>query len=450
MILWKKLIIWPSSVIVFLVVLFYLINAFDQELDPDIPAFIDFSKDTVLEEENAYFSLLGFNAAPGRDVHRVGVMLANAAEKAYQADPNGAPPDTGKFLGSNPLRFAGDASVLCGHREIGCLEHYDNHVAAIRDMLSTNRALVDRYYDLYRYPRFKETIAITVRSLVPTYPNEIHKLLLAKVALEVQRNRLTPALEAVQNDMRFWRMVLRDCHDLISKAVAAAYLQQDVFLLSDIIRSRRLDNTQVAVAQEILRPLNQVERDMSGTVRREFTMTVQLYQRLGSLNAESSKHMWRKTKSQDVLARPLFNANATINMAYEMIKDTVNLASLPAHEFMKRIQNAHPSEPSRNPLHYIYNPLGKILFAMGQPEFSPYIGRLHNLDALIRLVGLQLEIKRKGIGDEDIGEFQKGSDPDYHNPYMRKPMQWDPEKRTLSFKGIGRKRGTIESIQVDL
>jgi len=55
----------------------------------------------------------------------------------------------------------------------------------------------------------------------------------------------------------------------------------------------------------------------------------------------------------------------------------------------------------------IYNPIGKILVAIGAPAYENYIFRPYDAAALQRLVRLSFEIRRQRIAPSEITSFMK-------------------------------------------
>ena len=68
------------------------------------------------------------------------------------------------------------------------------------------------------------------------------------------------------------------------------------------------------------------------------------------------------------------------------------------------------------------------------PSFVSYAQRLHDLDAMNRLLGLGAEIIAADVDEEGIAAFVAQSDARFFDPYSGKPMAWDATARQLSFK----------------
>jgi len=94
------------------------------------------------------------------------------------------------------------------------------------------------------------------------------------------------------------------------------------------------------------------------------------------------------------LGDALVQENATRNLVYRHHMAVAALATAPSTEFDARRAALEEEYAFRLGWHYLYNPLGKFLFHVSQPEWPKYAARIHDLDGYIRLVRLQFELKR--------------------------------------------------------
>ena len=132
--------------------------------------------------------------------------------------------------------------------------------------------------------------------------------------------------------------------------------------------------------------------------------------------------------------RFFYQRNATINAAHVFYRQTqALLRKSPAALAQESAADGAVLE-SMKLRDYVENPVGKMLLRVGVPSFVSYALRLHDLDALNRLLGLGAEIIAADVEMEGIADFVAKSGTQFFDPYSGKPMAWDATSRQLSFK----------------
>ena len=435
---------WSLYLLVAVISGVLLINLFDQSLHPDIPAFADFSRETVPAEQNAYFALMGQGVASQSDPHLQGMELVNYVnrimDKGKHHDVRAMEiPD--RLYGNGKIQLRGDINTLCERDAPRCLPAYRQKARRIAQMLRDNQVLITRTYRLYHYPHYRETIQETHVAPWPMYNALGSDLILAKIGLQAMRGEQLQALEALEQEVRFWRMVLRESRMLLTKMVAVTRLKRGFRLASEIMAAYPPTNAQAAVLMRILAPLGAGELDMARAFRSEFIFEQGMVESISVAAMADADTDTDKKLMWTFMELFLFKRNATINLIYARNRDLAALGTLPADEFLNRIQrqaNA-ASRLSWPSWHFAYNPIGKILGEISIPDYIRYIGRIHNLDGLLRLVKLQLLMQQRGAGSMQDADFLV--DPALINPYTRQPMGWDPTSRTLYFQGLREQQG---------
>ena len=429
---------WLLYLLAALIVGVLLINLFDQHLHPDIPAFADFSSEGVPPAQNAYFALMGQAAALGSDPHALGMELVKQVNQLVDQGKGNDPvsmeiPD--KLYGPGKIQLRGAINTLCERDAHRCLPAYRQKAPQIAQMLRDNQVLIARTYRLYHYPHYRETMQQTIAAPLPMYGTLGSDLILAKIGLQATRGEQLPALEALEQEVRFWRMVLRESRMLITKMVAVARLKRSFRLASEIMATYPPNSAQTAILMRILAPLGAEELNMARTFRSEFVFTKTILEDISATDmAGAGKELtWKLTELF------LFKRNATINLIYARARDLAALGALPADEFLKRavqIQASEAQRPHWLSWHFAYNPVGKVLGEIATPDYVRYIGRVHNLDGLLRLVKLQLLMQQRGVSDTQGADFLAKADPALTNPYTKQPMEWDPALHALYFQGM--------------
>ncbi len=430
---------WFGLTFLALVGLMFLANAFDQDIRPEAELFADFSTEQVSPVQNAYFAILGHNAAALDDPHSVGIEITVrhnervAAAKEVDLTISSIPD---LVLGPNKLQFKGDASKLCDHNAQRCLAEFGLKAPMIERLWADNRKLVERYYRLYDYPHYREVAADSPYILsATTGDHQTYSLIRAEIGLAALRGDVSQALEALRRDTRYQRMVLRECRTLITKMIATKRVRLNLALLSEIIANTRLGNRGQLIAKEILTPFDQTEMDMSRVFRSEFGFTRYMF----GVTSDwfSSDHDSTESPWWSDIANVFFKKNATINLMYERDLGLVELARLPPDKLVAELASGHVDNHFQNQWlnwHTVYNPIGKFLAALATVDsWVQYIARVRNVDALNRLVSLQLTAKQKGLSERQIPEFLAQSDRSLTNPYTSELPRWDAESRSIYF-----------------
>jgi len=231
-------------------------------------------------------------------------------------------------------------------------------------------------------------------------------------------------LTSIEQDMAFWKLMLRDGQTLIAKMVALAGLRNDLQYLSALIRNRSLAMTDITLTRQLLQPLSLQERDIGETFLAE--------QRMHLLSSDYSHTMYGNTSwFKYWLIRSTNQRNATMNEYYSSVVLPLRLRSkLSAEEFYQQKAFENLSHPMRVFPPALYNLGGKLIVKELFPAtLQDYIARVHDIDGKINLVALQLEIKTKP--ELTITDAVKNSR--LRNPYTREAMEYDDEAGTLGF-----------------
>jgi hypothetical protein len=126
-----------------------------------------------------------------------------------------------------------------------------------------------------------------------------------------------------------------------------------------------------------------------------------------------------------------YKRNATINDAHAFYSGKQQWLRKPPAQLAREIRD-EVTEVEMKPWDYLYNPMGKILTRVAMPSFSSYALRLHDLDAMNRLLGLAAEIVAADVPAEDVGNFVAKAGARFADPYSGKPMTWDAADKRLS------------------
>jgi hypothetical protein len=117
-----------------------------------------------------------------------------------------------------------------------------------------------------------------------------------------------------------------------------------------------------------------------------------------------------------------------VNLLYGFTRAWSEVDQAPAAELDAAFARARAAEPKFSAWGAIYNPVGKLLVFINALQPAGYFERVHDADALVRMVALQAQIVAKNVKPDAI---------DSRNPYTGKPYGWDAQTRQLYFEPRG-------------
>lgn len=401
------------------------LSLFDEKLLPEITEKLSNPVNPNIEG-NAAYHLYGIAAASDKDPYQVGKAVVARLQSKHGKGKmaNLTEQETIDLYGGKEKWDDSWQTIYptanCNPRgEDNCFAGLLAQVEA--QPLSDPRLLtqLNRYNDIIQLPYFIEDIRLMdYTSPLPDYYviMQMGKISQTNAYLAYGLNGL---INNSQTDMQFWRMTLRECQTLIGKMVAIASLRRNLSALSYAInKETTLSPDQVQSLKALLKPLSPEELSMEKTLIGELRFSVE--------NSQSAPDQIPEGESP-ILAF-LTQPGASINLLYrQTLKPAFELNRLSAKDFYEAAQIPIKAiEFSRlNP----YNLGGKI-YASKNWQYSPYIGRAHDLSGIYSLVSLQLELKINSL--QDVAAAIKSSD--HKNPYTGKPFDYDSTTNTLSFQ----------------
>jgi hypothetical protein len=444
--LWKRIALWSLVVVSIPFFVVYGINAFDRAPDPGIAGFRPHHS-PVADADNAYYYLQGMHSAIGKAPAVAGKQLVeayNAArKKGYTADTSPLPKIEQSAYGKPRLSFQGKTIDWCKRPFRHCIPLFLAHRAQVRRLLQDNRLLLARAVRLKEYRQYRNTMKPGIDAPFPDFDGSLHELTMARYALAADSGHATSALHSLQQDARFWRMVMDHADNLVGKIVATVFVDQDASLASEILSRYRLGPAQERIIADIARPLSPGELSMRNAFIGEYRLQVSMFDEMfrGASHGDggSGRH---PSRVENFFALPLLKRNATMNLVYERFRHDVDVGQLSPPALVKYVKK-RKTDPRHHLsiLGLIYNPVGKILNNIATPDFVPYISRVRNLDAKLRLITIQYRLHQRHIAKLAIPAWLAKLPVGLRDPYSGKPPAWDTQHSVLSFPVLNTKTG---------
>jgi hypothetical protein len=408
-----------------------LVNAHDQALAPEVRALLTPPPNPYGNPDNIYVALQGFAAPPAESVIAVGearIERYNRNIDAALGDPAAvsaaglAPED------AHRLAFKGVVSFI-RPLESSVWNEAPQHEQQIDALLKDNHELMERYLDLILLRGYYETARPSALMPYPAAPNEVRRLFLAQLALQMRAPgplQRQIGLAELEGDIRLWRRVLTGEGGLLSKMLAIAFLQSDYLLLADLLADPDIELAPHEQYAESLVPLFDArDFDLGRAFAAEFRVQVATL-RSPDTEVRRGAQGWLEragTRMSDHFLKP----NATENLLAAETLHWMAAAADPAKYYAATHSSATWSIAGGGMwlLPLSYNPLGKVLTTIVTQPYRHYPPRAWDEAALQRLVRLGYEIRRRRVAPVDLAAFLRAQPQWSTHPADGRPFLWD-------------------------
>ena len=418
----KRLALILGLLIAVPVALLIVLNLRDEALLPEAAAFMEAAPPKAPAGENAFYYVSGCEAPLADDPHKAGKAWLDAVEAAQQ-----------KVLSRTDTQWPAPPRGL-PKIEAHCIPEKASCIRWLKETtqgppaLAENAPIVERYRRVLAYPSYAEASEPRLFDYpLPRYLpfSNAQRFFLLDIAQRLERGQVDEALAALRDEIAFARRMLAGSRSVLHKMVAAGELQRTAVFASDALKVYRAQiGPRAAVLVEALKPLSAEERALTPALRTDLVIAA------SSLDPVRWRGEDMGFGVDTKLLRPFYQHRATINMIYRVTRAWSDVDNAPASDIGAAFIRAKEAEPEFSARRAIYNPVGKVLFFNNLPNLTAYFERIHDTDALVRLVGLQAEIVAQDVKPEDVPEFSKRAP----NPYSGKPFTWDANARQLGFE----------------
>jgi len=389
--------------------------------------------------DNGYFLLLGMAAAAGTNPVQTGYDIwleagSRATEQSFDLDKPGR---TELRL---PVAF--DRVVPEWHAA-DPLSEFQNKDASFRSSAHLYAPLVTRYEQWLRM-RFEDwgyghPGAPRIEELMGA-----HRLFVATGFADQVRT----GLDRLTLDIAKWRTVLREARTIPIKMLATVMVEDNVELLSRMLSQSTVDKHVLAHGLNLLQPLTATEYSLRWPIQNEFMMG---YQRS---RMESMNGLRRPQSDTSSLATVATLAHLPPN-AFQTIAHPKNhtgswFASTGQQTWdayasfydatIKTAETIHSPLPRLHDIakHSQRTFLERLADPMDfEPQWEPFSQRLVETDARLRLVSLQI-LMRKPTATATIPTRLAEVGSMYFDPFTGLPMLWSPTQKKLYSAGKDR------------
>ena len=418
-----------------------VINLKDAELNPAAGELLALSKKPVEMNNNGYIVLSAIDADESQDVLKIGQEVTE--KLTFLAHEN--PSRIDYFEKVKYKKVPGFTWHSFRHDNEGCKDGIDFCIKAdlsnrkvLETALVQNALLLKRYEMIQQLPQFSEPP--TISPVLVTGNNislwEGSDMAVTEAVFDIADGKIKEGIEKLQRNDLCLRRLMRQSSTLSSKTMITAMLKRQVKTISELMEMYpQLVNSNGDELGKMLTPLTSDELSLVPALTDEAQYSL--------IRIKSIKYA-EANNFADHFFTLFYQVNATQNLMADRWKTLIPSLNILPPEFDRvrkglqdpgTILNEHAYLPY---LHYLYNPIGKILFYTGFTPYDIYFAYMENvadLDGYIRLVGLQLDIRRQGITDDKMLAYVNGAKEPFRSPYNHQPMTWDAAHKQLQFTG---------------
>ncbi len=427
-----------SAFIALLFLAFVVINWGDEELKPEVAQALAWKAPANAFEDNGYLIVLGLEAPLETDAAIVGqkrleAELARfaAIQKTHKETP---------ALADNPAEI--DAYIdwkdnQCDYqKQLNCVDFYLQQGAhKLAFVLLSQDRLTTRFAKIRQAKNYVEVMAPLLSAQFPKYQllmqaSELERI---RAITHIAENQIDIGMEAYVNNAMFSRRLLRESNTLVSHMIAAAMMQRDTRILSELMTKYPKIATQYAAQlAPVVAPISAPEYNLNKAFRYECAMAYQLFDNLQYASANELTGSTNFLKN--MAAKFGYSPNATNNAALVRCDARIKMTQSDAQSLdVAKAINLKAAEETMDVVNARLftqkNPIGRILLGVAEPDYANYIERQHDLDGYLKMVKLQLTILADGTKkDKTIGI-------ELLDPYTQKPMPYDVSTGVITFVG---------------
>jgi len=228
----------------------------------------------------------------------------------------------------------------------------------------------------------------------------------------------------LEKDMESWRGAMGQAKTLMVKMLAATAVQDDVVLASDLLTRPDTDATTVSRLAKVVRPLDQLELSVRWPMQSHFVWATR------NVTAELKKDgTGERSFYASVAAAMPLPLQRRANSYAEYYESANRAVAEGRYVNLPKPSQFIRSSPS-NILDYLANPIEHIVGIEPLPSWDPYVSRMIETDAQLRLASLQAWVRR-GPQDGDVLARLAKAGQAYYDPFTGLPMLVNQSKRML-------------------
>ncbi len=380
------------------------------------------------------------------DALTTGKNSVHAEEARYRADPGHFDlrrvEDTYKTAPS----FAWDGHA-CRNTQQNCATENLIQRANRTKQINANALLLQRYAQMQALQGYEEHIIPGGTAAMPIYSylTTASEMTITKAEFEIADGHLQNGIAMLQKNDRYLHLLAEKSTSLISKMVTLSMLRKQARTISELVNKYpKLASDYGDSVSALVRPLTQSELDFSSALMAEarfinFFLNID-YAQTNVIEDPADSPI--ALNVCEYLCKLFLQPNATVNDMAAYWQARIATANQPASHYTQIRQTLIAQKSNQQAafkyLRYAYNPVGKILTdvaAQNPDTYLSYMEKSADIDAYLRLVGLQIKLRQNKIADNAIADYVAHAEEPFRSPYDDSAMIWNAKEKQLEFVG---------------
>lgn len=300
----------------------------------------------------------------------------------------------------------------------------------LESILSEYDWLTQRYAEVVAHTGYADT-NYSHNEAIPPFSDVLvaQKLYLIKLLRPDNKMSTEEIRQALNRDIRFWRIVMKDSATFISKLVAVAALENHFYITNDLYR--RLSNEAVAeiLPESLFTPLSKEELSLRRVMVGEWMYGNELLKDISPSSTEGIVPPLDRLVSFNT-----FQPQDTINRSADITSAYIAHFERPLENYPLAKQyppNIETQDGMWSLLLNPYNLSGRMLTAISLPAYENYFLKVGDVEVTRRALTLILQMRQEGITPEEAPDFIAESH--IKHPYKGESFQWDAKQQALIF-----------------
>ncbi len=255
--------------------------------------------------------------------------------------------------------------------------------------------MMERYKAIRQLKDYQHMDDLTFASPLPSF-GPLLSLNKLNLAIALNQNDASVFIQNLESELKFWRMLLNQGDSILDKMIANVGYRNNLAATSNFLSTQpNLSEHDLAKLRQLLSPLSGQELDISEAFLFEEKA---FYNTLQNIDAEQLKEALGLSSSPSAW---LIQPNATINDYHELFVIKIQeLGKMDTPQFAAAIKTKNGESccfqemESLSSLSFssLYNLGGKSLLTATLFNGQDYLARIHDLNGLIGLVGVELNL----------------------------------------------------------
>jgi hypothetical protein len=367
-------------------------------------------------KKNGYLLLLGFDAPDREDPVQVGYERRAQPERDLAA---------AQFCIGEEMKLPTVSGGASDQVVKGWIRGSDV-LSALKGQGGTIKALTSR--ESTALARYQQWLAMPFddwgfgQSFSPNCPRLLltHRLYL----LEGFNQDVSTGLERLETDVQAWRVALAQAKTLPMKMLALSAVQDDASVAAGLLSRAELDGPSLARLSKMVRPLDQIELSVRWPMQSQFVGAIKAVP-LALKDDKAHDRPWHVSLAAAMRLPVQRRANA-----YADYYDAANKAVAGGRYTNLPQVSAFVRTPASSLTDYLVNPVEHIVGIEPLPAWEPFVYRVIEIDAQLRLAGLQAWLRR-GPQDSDVLMRLAKAGQAYYDPFTGLPMLVNQRKGVI-------------------